>query len=132
MNISIKFNKKFTIATVTREFKNKMHEFGTEEYNAMLKIKQQYPGISFRVESKSIIKENRPTYAKMREYLSGKDNAATLLANMNNIMHESKIRKNPYRFVLDWFKNICPEVFQESDAVASNNESISVPEVKVA
>lgn len=115
MTTKITFNKNFTIATVSKDFKEKMFVFGTEEYETMQKIKSQFPHISFRVASSYVQKTAKFTYKRMRDHLSTLDNADQRLAEMDRIQKQSQIYHNPYRYVLTWFKNVCPDLFVEDE-----------------
>ena len=119
MSKKVIFNKDFTVATVSKEFKEKMYQFGTEEFDLFHKIRAIYPHITFRVGSTYVQKTKKITYERMRDYLSDCDNADQRLAEMDRIQKQSKIQRNPYRYVLEWFMTVCPELFTEDEAKAA-------------
>ena len=119
MSKKVMFNKDFTVATVSKEFKEKMYQFGTEEFKTVREIRAIYPHITFRVGSTYVQKTKKYTYDRMRDYLSDCDNADQRLAELARIQKQSKIQRNPYRYVLEWFMTVCPELFTEDEAKAA-------------
>ena len=68
----IRFNKNYTIATVSKEFKEQMFDYGSEAYNIAQNIRSFYPNITFRVASNHVQKTKKITYAAMKKHLKAK------------------------------------------------------------
>ncbi len=130
---NVKFNKNFTIATVSKEFKENMYQYGTEAHKLMMEIRQIYPNITFRVASNRVSSNAKLTYARMKVHLEAKveaaasaeekDAIAKLIKEFDKIQKLSKIQRNPYRYVLNWFKGVCPELFPQNEE--NNNEEMA-------
>lgn len=126
---NVKFNKNFTIAYVSKEFKEKMYQFGSDEHKVLQELRQIYPNIKVRVASNHVSDVKKLTYQNMLSYLETKRDMTMgeekkryekLLIDFNSIKKLSKIQHNPYRCVLEWFKNVCPELFQKEEAKEDN------------
>ena len=118
---NIRFNKDFTIAYISKEFKNKMYEFGTPEYEQMRQLRATYPSISVRVRSAVSSHNYNLTYANMEAYIRTKPNAEALLNEFKRIREESVIQRNRHLYVVGWFKEMFPDyaeaqLFQKAEA----------------
>lgn len=130
----IRFNKNYTIATVSKEFKEQMFDYGSEAYNIAQDIRSFYPNITFRVASNHVQKTKKITYEAMKKHLKAKIALAEgeekkelekALAKFDAIKALSQIQHNPYRYMLAWFKGICPELFTEDTKEAEKNAEAS-------
>ena len=120
----IRFNKNYTIATVSKEFKEQMFDYGSEAYNIAQNIRSFYPNITFRVASNHVQKTKKITYEAMKKHLKAKivlaegeekKDLEKALAQFEAIKALSQIQHNPYRYMLAWFKGVCPELFSKKN-----------------
>ena len=107
------FNADYTVATVSKSFMKNAHIYGTKEFDELRNVMATFPGIEITVRE---IKKNpnkdsykNLTYANMETYINELDNKDTLLADFNKQKKLAVIAKNPYRYVLNWFKTACFE-----------------------
>lgn len=98
-----------TRAQVTKVFMKNASIFGTEEFKAWREYLAFFPNA--RMETKTIAKnpnkENitkNMTYANMASFIREQENAEALMEEFQKEIKLSKIKNNPYRAVLAWFK----------------------------
>ena len=89
----------------------KAHIYGTKEFNELRKVLADFPEITIKERE---IKKNPDkdsyknlTYANMETYINVLENKDALLAEFNRQKKLAVIAKNPYRYVLNWFKSAC-------------------------
>ena len=103
----------FTSAYVSKSFMKKAHVYGTKEYNELRQFKLENPEIEVKVRTitKNSDKESYKnlTYDNMKVYISELENKDALLAEFDRQKRMAVIAKNPYRYVLNWFKSACFE-----------------------
>ena len=120
-------------ALVTKAFQKNASIFGTDEYKAM------FPGAKMTTKT---IKKNpnklnitkNMTYENMALYIRQQDNAVEVMVEFQKQIKLSKVKANPYRAVLAWFKKKYSDVndymdfFEELAAKnAAENDMFAVP-----
>ncbi len=133
---NITFNADYTVATVSKSFMKKAHIYGTKEFDELRKVLADFPQISIKEREikKNPDKESYKnlTYENMIAYMKELDNADLLINEFNRQKRMAVIAKNPYRFVLNWFKSACFEneiefvEFRRSIALIGNEDQASV------
>ncbi len=133
---NITFNADYTVATVSKSFMKKAHIYGTKEFEELRKVLADFPEISIKEREikKNPDKESYKnlTYDNMIAYMKELDNADLLINEFNRQKRMAVIAKNPYRFVLNWFKSACFEneiefvEFRRSIALIENEDQASV------
>ncbi len=110
---NITFNADYTVATVSKSFMKKAHIYGTKEFDELRKVLADFPEISIKEREikKNPDKESYKnlTYDNMIAYMKELDNADKLVNEFNRQKRMAVIAKNPYRYVLNWFKSACFE-----------------------
>ena len=108
---NICFNSDYTVATVSKSFMKKAHIYGTKEFNELRKVLADFPEITIKERE---IKKNPDkdsyknlTYANMETYIKVLENKDALMAEFNRQKKLAVIAKNPYRYVLNWFRSAC-------------------------
>ncbi len=108
---NITFNADYTVATVSKSFMKNAHVYGTKEFNELRKVLADFPEITIKERE---IKKNPDkdsyknlTYANMETYINELENKDALLAEFTRQKRMAVIAKNPYRYVLNWFKSAC-------------------------
>lgn len=101
-------------------------QVGTEEYNIMKQIREDFPGmaeitVSGR-EQKSPRKNSRLTYANMEQHIKAYDNSDDLMEVFKTVKTLSKTAASPYKYVADWFVAQFPDykktpVFKEGKLI---------------
>lgn len=109
-NMTIKLTSEST-AVASKTFMKNAMIYGTEEYRILRSFKAENPGV---VVSAKAIKKNpnkdsykNLTYGNMIAYINELDNASELLKEFDRQKKMAVIAKNPYRYVLNWFKSAC-------------------------
>lgn len=108
----------FTTNTVIMNctFAKKANEYGSDEYNILKGIREDFPQISVVVkkgrEQKKANKNKRLTYDNMRSYIGALKNSEELMKAFEGVVALSTTQKSPYKFVSDWFKKQFPK-YQE-------------------
>lgn len=133
----IRFNKNFTIAFVSKEFKEQMYNYFSEAHALYQEIRFAYPNISFRVPSDYVQKTKKKTYKMMIEHLEAKiavaegeekERLKKALSQFDAMKKLSKIQPSPYAFMVKWFKGYCPDLFDknvdESAETDNDNEIV--------
>ena len=101
----------FTTNTVIMNctFAKKANEYGSDEYNILKGIREDFPQISVVVkkgrDQKKANINKRLTYDNMRSYISVLDNSDEMLSAFEGVIALSATQKSPYKFVSDWFKH---------------------------
>lgn len=120
----VRFNKNFTIAYVSKEFKEQMYDYFSEAHALYQEIRSVYPNISFRVPSSHVQATSKMTYDAMKMHLEAKliladdDEKKELqkaLDQFDTMKKLSKIQHSPYAFMVKWFKGYCPELFEKKE-----------------
>lgn len=141
-NYEIRFNKNYTIATVSKEFKEQMFVYGSPAFNIARDIRSFYPHITFRVASDYVQKTKKITYKLMVEHLEAKialtedaeekERLEKALSQFDAMKKLSKIQHSPYAFMVKWFKGYCPELFEkktkEDEASAEDDDDDEIDE----
>lgn len=105
----------FTTNTVIMNctFAKKANEYGSDEYNILKGIREDFPQISVVVkkgrEQKKANKNKRLTYDNMRSYISALKDSDELLKAFEGVVSLSVTQKSPYKYVSDWFKAQFPK-----------------------
>lgn len=113
-------------ALVTKDFKKKASIFGTAEFNRWREYKAIYPEAEMITKT---IKKNpnkrtctkNMTYKNMVSYINTQDNRDELLEEFRTEYMRSKVQKNPYRYLVAWFRT----KFDDYDSYMSYFEEIS-------
>ena len=147
-NYEIRFNKNYTIATVSKEFKEQMFVYGSPAFKIANDIRSFFPHITFRVATDYVQKTKKKTYKMMVEHLEAKiallqdseDDAEVkekerlekALSQFEAMKKLSKIQHSPYAFMVKWFKGYCPELFEkktkEDEASAEDDDDDEIDE----
>jgi len=104
VNMTVIMNYKFAAAA---------NQYGTDEYDTLVNIKEDYPNIKVVVKSgrncKKANASKNMTYKNMERYIKVQDNAKDYLKLLEKTIEESKTQKSPYGFVREWFVKQFPE-----------------------
>ena len=107
---TIKFTSEKS-AVASKSFLKKAMIYGTDEYKLYKEFKAENPNVT--VTAKSIKKNPNKesyknlTYENMESYINELENKDVLLDKFARQKRMAVIAKNPYRNVLNWFKNNC-------------------------
>ena len=85
-------------AQVTKAFQKNSSIFGTDEF----KLWREYKTIKKNPNKLNITKNM--TYENMAAFIREQDDAETVMAEFKKQINLSKVKANPYRAVLAWFK----------------------------
>ena len=105
----------FNVNTVVMNYKfaAAAGEYGTNEYNIMKGIREDFPGMAEVVvsgrEQKSVRPNTRLKYENMEIHISAYENAAELMDVFETVKALSKTAASPYKYVADWFKMQFPD-----------------------
>ena len=132
--IEIKRTETGKVAVVPKEFAKKACIYGTEEYEKWEEILSKNPCIA--IEAKTIKKNpdkktnKNMTYKNMELYIREQENSETLLKEFEKQKRMSKIHKNPYKKVLEWFCNRFKDFddYNEFFEDKEENEEVAVEE----
>lgn len=133
-----------TTAQVTKAFQKNASIFGTDEFKLWREYKAMFP--EAKMVTKTIKKNpnklnitKNMTYENMAAFIREQDDAAEVMKEFQKQINLSKVKANPYRAVLAWFKKKYPDVndymnyFEELAAKKSaENDMFAVPAVAIA
>ena len=96
-------------ALVTKAFQKNASIFGTDEFKLWREYKAMFPGAKMTTKT---IKKNpnklnitkNMTYENMALYIRQQDDAVEVMVEFQKQINLSKVKANPYRAVLAWFK----------------------------
>ena len=96
-------------AQVTKAFQKNASIFGTDEFKLWREYKAMFPGAKMTTKT---IKKNpnklnitkNMTYENMALYIRQQDDAVEVMVEFQKQINLSKVKANPYRAVLAWFK----------------------------
>lgn len=126
-------------AQVTKAFQKNSSIFGTDEFKLWREYKAMFPEAVMVTKT---IKKNpnklnitkNMTYENMAAFIREQDDAAEVMKEFQKQINLSKVKANPYRAVLAWFKKKYPDVndymnyFEELAAKKSaENDMFAVP-----
>ena len=118
-------------AQVSKKFAKNAKVFGSEEYLMWKEYRKDFPKaimVVKEIKKNPDKKTNRNmTYENMKIYISEHANKDVMLNEFARQLKISKIKKNPYRYVLSWFDKFYPsarEYFKEekTDAVEEQHQ----------
>ena len=118
-------------AQVSKKFAKNAKVFGSEEYLQWKEYRKDFPKaimVVKEIKKNPDKKTNRNmTYENMKIYISEHTNKDVMLNEFARQLKISKIKKNPYRYVLSWFDKFYPsarEYFKEgkTDAVEEQHQ----------
>lgn len=126
-------------AQVTKAFQKNASIFGTEEFKLWREYKAMFP--EAKMVTKTIKKNpnklnitKNMTYENMAAFIREQDDAEAVMAEFKKQINLSKVKANPYRAVLAWFKKKYSDVndymdfFEELAAKkAADNDMFAVP-----
>ena len=118
-----------------KAFKKNASIFGTEEFKLWREYKKEFPNAVMVTKS---IKKNpnklnitkNMTYENMALYIREQEDAEAVMAEFKKQIKLSKVKANPYRAVLAWFKqkytnvNDYMDYFENLAAEKAQNESM--------
>ena len=119
-------------AQVSKKFAKNAKVFGSEEYLMWKEYRKDFPKaimVVKEIKKNPDKKTNRNmTYENMKIYISEHTNKDVMLNEFARQLKISKIKKNPYRYVLSWFDKFYPsarEYFKEekTDAVEEQHQA---------
>lgn len=126
-------------ALVTKAFQKNASIFGTDEFKLWREYKKEFPNAVMTTKTiktnpnKETITKNM-TYENMAAYIREQDNAAEVMKEFKKQINLSKVKANPYRAVLAWFKEKYSDVnnymdfFEElAKKRAKENDMFAVP-----
>ncbi|MCF2663890.1 hypothetical protein JQM66_04865 [Oscillibacter valericigenes] len=107
-NMTIRYIDEKT-AQVTKTFQKNASIFGTDEFKLWREYKKEFPNAVMVTKS---IKKNpnklnitkNMTYENMAAFIREQDDAEAVMAEFQKQINLSKVKANPYRAVLAWFK----------------------------
>ena len=102
-------------AQVTKAFQKNSSIFGTDEFKLWREYKAMFPEAVMVTKT---IKKNpnklnitkNMTYENMAAFIREQDDAAEVMKEFQKQINLSKVKANPYRAVLAWFKKKYPDV----------------------
>ena len=118
-------------AQVSKKFAKNAKVFGSEEYIMWKEYRKDFPKaimVVKEIKKNPDKKTNRNmTYENMKIYIIEHTNKDVMLNEFARQLKISKIKKNPYRYVLSWFDKFYPsarEYFKEekTDAVEEQHQ----------
>ena len=124
-----------TQAQVTKAFAKNAQIFGTEEFKLWREYKALYPDAVMvcktikKAANKKTTTKNM-TYENMAAFIREQDDAAEVMKEFKKQINLSKVKANPYRAVLAWFKQKYSDVndymdyFENLAAEKAQNESL--------
>ena len=124
-------------AQVSKKFAKNAKVFGSEEYLMWKEYRMDFPKAIMVVKE---IKKNHGkktnrnmTYENMKIYISEHANKDVMLNEFARQLKISKIKKNPYRYVLSWFDKFYPSAREylkedKEDKTETKEESVAVEE----
>ena len=126
-------------AQVTKAFQKNASIFGTDEFKLWREYKAMFP--EAKMVTKTIKKNpnklnitKNMTYENMAAFIREQDDAETVMAEFKKQINLSKVKANPYRAVLAWFKtkysdiNDYMDFFEELAAKkAAENDMFALP-----
>ena len=98
-----------TEAQVTKAFQKNASIFGTDEFKLWREYKKEFPAavmVTKKIKTnpdKVNITKNM-TYENMAAFIREQDDAEAVMAEFQKQINLSKVKANPYRAVLAWFK----------------------------
>ena len=124
-----------TTAQVTKAFQKNASIFGTDEFKLWREYKKEFPNAKMVTKS---IKKNpnklnitkNMTYENMAAFIREQDDAVEVMKEFEKQINLSKVKANPYRAVLAWFKkkysdiNDYMDFFEELAAEKAEKESL--------
>ena len=126
-------------ALVTKAFQKNASIFGTDEFKLWREYKAMFPEAKMTTKTikknpdKQTITKNM-TYENMALYIRQQDDAVEVMVEFQKQIKLSKVKANPYRAVLAWFKKKYSDVndymdfFEELAAKkAAENDMFAVP-----
>ena len=126
-------------ALVTKAFQKNASIFGTDEFKLWREDKAMFPDAKMTTKT---IKKNpnklnitkNMTYENMAAFIREQDDAEAVMAEFQKQINLSKVKANPYRAVLAWFKKKYSDVndymdfFEEQAAKnAAESDMFAVP-----
>lgn len=124
-------------AQVSKRFAKNAKVFGSEEYLMWKEYRMDFPKaimVVKEIKKNHSKKTNRNmTYENMKIYISEHANKDVMLNEFARQLKISKIKKNPYRYVLSWFDKFYPsarEYLKEDreDKTEAKKEAVAVEE----
>lgn len=124
-------------AQVSKRFAKNAKVFGSEEYLMWKEYRMDFPKAIMVVKE---IKKNHDkktnrnmTYENMKIYISEHANKDVMLNEFARQLKISKIKKNPYRYVLSWFDKFYPSAREylkedKEDKTEAKKEAVAVEE----
>jgi len=126
-------------AQVTKAFQKNASIFGTEEFKLWREYKAMFP--EAKMVTKTIKKNpnklnitKNMTYENMAAFIREQDDAEAVMAEFKKQINLSKVKANPYRAVLAWFKKKYSDVNDYMDFFAelaaknaAENDMFAVP-----
>ena len=126
-------------AQVTKAFQKNASIFGTEEFKLWREYKAMFP--EAKMVTKTIKKNpnklnitKNMTYENMAAFIREQDDAEAVMAEFKKQINLSKVKANPYRAVLAWFKKKYSDVNDYMDFFAElaakkavENDMFAVP-----
>ena len=113
-NYKIDFEKQ--TLTITKDFAERAENINSEEYSILMKVRNDFPNMKVLNYShkapKRANKNKGLTYTRMENYIRLFDNAEELLKMFELVKRASKIQKNSYLFVNQWFLATFPDFFE--------------------
>lgn len=104
--------------------------FGSEEYNLVKSIKDDFPNLKIVTRAGRKIttprKTKRFTYNNMEKYIRTFENSEELLAMFNLVKDRSATAKSPYKFVCDWFLMQFPDFEKFGEITDINTKVIPI------
>lgn len=107
-----------------KSFLKEASKIGSQAYNRLVALRQDYP--EYKIFPREIAKKQgkksygQLTYKTMAEYIEAKEgkNAPTVLAEFEQIKHNSKSQSGPYAFVKMWFLTHYGDEFKTDEEAA--------------
>ena len=107
MNNGYNYDALNNTLTISASFAKKASKVGSLEYNAILKLRRDFPNLTIQQEAKKEGKKSI-TFAQMETFIDRHRNKDELLKLFNNVRKLSRVQPMPYKYVKTWFENKFP------------------------
>lgn len=114
--------------TVAKSFQREASKMGTDAFNTMMELRK----LGMKIVTKETTNHkggNRLTYKKIIRYLETFEDKESHLADFATVRTASKVQKNPYQYVVDWFDKTYP-IREATPQLNSDHKIIFLPKAK--
>lgn len=103
-----KYDAMTNTLTISASFARKASKVGSPEYNLILKLRRDNPGVTIQKEEKKNGKDGL-TYGQMEEFIKLHRDGEEVLKIFERVKKLSRIQSMPYLYVKTWFEDRYPD-----------------------